>query len=155
MRKETRQAYQGAKSLRWFLISLALAAFTLNLIWELAQVFAFSSLEKASPLEVLILVTVASIFDAGITLLAYMIVAGVRRGWRWWQQTRVADLLIFAGVGALAATLIELVAISRGVWSYGSYMPLVPLLNIGLLPALQLTLLLPAALWVTLKVRER
>ncbi len=155
MSEKTRQAYQREKSLRWFLTSLALVAFTLNLIWELAQVFAFSSLDKASPLEVLILVTVASIFDAGITLLAFMIVAGVRRAWRWWQQTRVADFLIFAGVGALAATLIELMAINRGVWSYGSYMPLVPFLKIGLLPVLQLTSLLPAALWVTLKVRER
>lgn len=137
-------------SLKSFLIVLAVSAFGLNMLWEMAQVFAFSSLDKASTFEIVVLVTIASIADAIITLLAYLLVASLRRKWRWWNEARALDFLIFAVVGAVAATLIETIALSRGIWAYGSYMPIVPLLNIGLLPFLQLTFLLPAALFTAL-----
>ena len=113
--------------------------------------FAFSSLDKASAFEVVVFVTIASVADAVITLVAYLLVALLRRKWRWWESAGVIDFVVFAVVGAIAATLIESVAISRGTWSYGSYMPIVPLLKIGLLPLMQLTILLPAALWFALK----
>lgn len=137
-------------SLKSFLFILAVAAFGLNLLWEIAQVFAFSSLSKASTFEVAILVTVASAADALITLVAYLIVAWLRRGWSWWESAGASDFVIFAIAGAVSATLIEMVAVSRGVWAYGSYMPIVPLLEVGLLPLLQLIFLLPAALGVSL-----
>ena len=137
-------------SVKKFLLVLAVSAFGLNLLWETAQVFAFSSLHDASGFEVFVLVTVASVADAIITIFAYLVVALLRRNWNWWKSFVSLDLLIFAVAGAVVATLIETVAISRGVWSYGDYMPIVPLLEVGLLPFLQLTILLPAALFLTL-----
>ena len=133
-------------SVKKFLIVLVVTAFALNLLWETAQVFAFSSLDKASMFEVIILVLIASVADAFITLAAFLVTALLRRDWRWQQSVGALDFLIFAVVGAITATLIETIALSRGTWAYGDYMPIVPLLNVGLLPLLQLTILLPAAL---------
>ena len=138
-------------SLKKFLFVLWLAAFGLNMLWESAQVFAFSSLDKASAFEVFILVTIASIADAFITLAAFLIVALLRRNWQWRKSAGVSDFLIFAVVGMLSAVLIETIALSRGTWTYGDYMPIIPLLKIGLLPFLQLTILLPAALFAALR----
>jgi len=42
----------GCQSTKSFLVGLAVAAFGMNLIWELTQVFAFSSLDEASAFEV-------------------------------------------------------------------------------------------------------
>lgn len=137
-------------SLKNFVLVLGIAAFGLNMLWELAQVFAFSSLADASAFEVFILVMIASIADAFITLAAYLVVAFIRRERFWWKAVRAMDFLIFAIVGAVSATLIETVALSRGIWTYGEYMPVIPLLEIGLLPFLQLTILLPAALGISL-----
>lgn len=138
-------------SVKKFLFVLAVSAFALNMLWELAQVFAFSSLDKVSAFEIFILVTIASIADAVITLVAFLIVALVRRERRWWKSAGVSDFLIFAIVGMISAVLIETIALSRGTWTYGEYMPVIPLLEIGLLPFLQLTILLPAALFTALR----
>lgn len=137
-------------SLKKFLFVLWLAAFGLNMIWELAQVFAFSSLDKASAFEIFILVTIASVADAFITLAAFLSVALLRRERHWWKSAGVSDFLIFAFVGMISAVLIETIALSRGTWTYGDYMPIIPLLEIGLLPFVQLTILLPAALGIAL-----
>lgn len=139
------------RSLKKFLVVLTISAFVLNIFWELTQVFAFSSLDKASAFEVFILVTIASVADAFITLAAYLFVALLRCNWRWWKSVGVLDFVIFAVFGAISATLIETIAISRGTWTYGDYMPIVPLIEIGLLPFLQLTILLPLALLVALR----
>lgn len=138
-------------SLKKFLFVLWMAAFGLNMLWELAQVFAFSSLAEASAFEIFILVTIASIADAFITLAAYLIAALIRRERFWWKAVGAVDYLIFAIVGAVSAALIETIALSRGTWTYGEYMPIVPLLEIGLLPFVQLTVLLPAALFTALR----
>lgn len=143
------------RSIKLFLGILAVSAFVLNLVWEVAQVFGYSSLAESSTLNSLILCMVASFADAVITLGAYLLVALIRWNVGWWLAARFQDFLIFAVFGAISATLIELVAINRGIWSYGSYMPIVPLLKIGLLPLLQLTILLPTALWFALKWRRR
>ena len=83
------------RSLKKFLVVLTISAFVLNIFWELTQVFAFSSLDKASAFEVFILVTIASVADAFITLAAYLFVALLRRNWRWWKSVGVVGLCDF------------------------------------------------------------
>ncbi len=144
------QLMKAACSVKKFLFVLWNAAFALNLLWESAQVFAFSSLDEASAFEIFILVAIASAADAFITLAAFLIVALFKLDRHWWKSAKASDFFIFAAFGAVSAALIETIALSRGTWSYGDYMPIVPLLEIGLLPFLQLTILLPAALGISL-----
>ena len=140
-------------SIKLFLGILAIVAFGLNLLWEGIQMSAYSSLDEIFMLTKIIIHILASLADALITLGAFLLVALIRWKVRWWLAARFQDFLIFAVFGAISATLIELVAINRGIWSYGGSMPIVPLLKIGLLPLLQLTILLPIALWFALKWR--
>jgi len=41
-------------------------------------------------------------------------------------------------IGILVSTLIELYAIHTGRWAYNEYMPIIPILGVGLTPAIQL-----------------
>ena len=138
-------------SIKLFFGILAVSAFGLNLLWEGIQMSLYSSLDETSVFTKIIIHIAASLGDAVITLGAYLLIALIRWDVRWWQAARFRDFFIFAVFGAISATLIELVAINRGIWIYGSDMPIVPLLNIGLLPLLQLTILLPTALWFAFK----
>ena len=47
-----------------------------------------------------------------------------------------------------AATAVEWKALASGSWSYTDRMPIVPVLDVGLWPLVQLTLLAPAAFWI-------
>lgn len=53
--------------------------------------------------------------------------------------------LVFALLGATAATAIELFAVATERWVYHERMPIIAALGVGLWPFLQLTLLVPAA----------
>jgi hypothetical protein len=47
----------------------------------------------------------------------------------------------------VSALLVEWTALSAGAWSYNDRMPIVPLLDAGLWPGLQLTILVPVTMW--------
>jgi hypothetical protein len=63
---------------------------------------------------------------------------------------------VAAAVGALGAVGLEWYALASGRWSYNERMPIVPLVNVGLWPVLQMTLLpsLSALLAVSLTARR-
>ncbi len=83
--------------------------------------------------------TVAAVGDSGVTL-AIFAVAGVLT-----KLLRLPLVLLCASLSALVAVLIEKVQLARGAWSYSEDMPVVPLVGVGLLPLLQLALLVPAS----------
>ena len=55
--------------------------------------------------------------------------------------------------GALCAIGFEWFAFRFGLWSYGERMIVLPVINTGLLPFVQLTLLVPLAIWLTGKFK--
>jgi hypothetical protein len=59
-----------------------------------------------------------------------------------WNVYATAALL-----GGACAAAYEWRALVTGRWFYAERMPVVPLLGVGLWPLLQLTLLVPLALW--------
>jgi hypothetical protein len=63
--------------------------------------------------------------------------------------------LAAAFLGALCAVLFEWFAFRSGLWSYGEEMPVLPVIGTGLLPFVQLTLLVPLAIWLSLKLIQR
>ena len=78
------------------------------------------------------------------TLLVYWL-------YHWWTGNRslvARDFMLLAGIGFVLAIGIELKAMYFELWSYAPTMPLIPLLNVGLSPILQMTLLLPPTVWL-------
>lgn len=106
-------------------------AFLLNLVWENLHVNLYAHFQ-GGPITQFHLWR-ATLFDATfITVLAILFIKNSYFRQRlWWS-------LVF---GLAAAVLIEVFAIKTNWWSYNDLMPIIPLFNIGLTPALQLGLL--------------
>ena len=68
----------------------------------------------------------------------------------WFLHSRPRDVVAFTSIGFVITVLMEWLATGPlGRWTYADTMPVVPLLGIGLLPALQWLLLPPLVLWFT------
>ena len=120
---------------RTFLIFLV--SFFLNLIWENLHSFLYAGYMGGKITEFILLR--ASVADAGIITLLSLLFMSVpslkRKSW----------LIIFVGV--LIAIFIELYALNTGRWAYNEYMPMIPILGVGLTPTIQLGLLGYLSYW--------
>jgi hypothetical protein len=130
-------------SLKKYFAALFVAAFALNWLWEMLQMPAYGELAGRLWGEMLLTCTGAALGDATVTLSVYAAGALVTWNWRWALKGGWRVYLFAALVGALWAVGIEWAARSTMRWSYTGRMPQV--LGVGLLPLLQLTLLVPAA----------
>lgn len=91
----------------------------------------------------------ATLGDVVFTFWIYSLGALAAHTLRWGLRARWNVYAATALLGAIHAFLIERVAIESGRWSYAHSMPMVPLLNVGLWPLLQLTLLTPFGVWLS------
>lgn len=122
-------------------------AFGLNWIWEVSQTFVFD-VSGVSISKMLLFCTFASVIDGIVTAAIF-----------WVLQKLIADInwkfyLSAAGLGALCAVFFEQTAFIFNLWSYDEEMPVLPFLGTGLLPFLQLTILVPAAIRLTLILKR-
>jgi len=136
---------------RSFFVALFVFAFGLNWLWEMLQMPAYVKTTADSWQAKVLVCTVASLIDGVITLGVYGLGAFLTGRLRWAARGEWRVYLTFALGGAICAVVIEKFALAFGFWSYGDRMPILPMLGIGLLLLLQLTLLLPAALWIALR----
>lgn len=131
-----------------FLTVLFAVAFALNWPWEMLQMPAYAEMAGRTWRATALRCTVATLGDAAVTLgiwgVGSLAAGRLRGGWggRW------NVLATGALSGALMAAAIEWTALGSGRWSYTERMPIVPVLGVGLWPLLQLTLLVPAAIWL-------
>ena len=114
-----------------------LLSFFLNLIWENLHSYLYIDYMDGAITEAILLR--ASIGDAVIiTLLSLPFVFVSRLRNKSW-------IIVFAGF--LISVIIELYALHAGRWSYNEYMPIIPVLSIGLTPTIQLGLLGYLSYW--------
>jgi membrane protein YdbS with pleckstrin-like domain len=73
----------------------------------------------------------------------------------WVESPSRSELLLSAGLGALVALFVEYKAMYFQTWAYSSTMPIVPLLQVGLSPLLQMTVLTPFAVAVVSSLFRR
>ncbi len=113
------------------IFSLFIIALVLNMVWENLHSFLYESYRGGSITE-FILVR-ASLFDAliiVIILVPFLYVSFLRK--RTW---------LIVVIGTIVAIMNEWYGLSTGRWLYSPYMPIVPMLEVGLTPMLQLGLL--------------
>ena len=114
-------------------------AFLLNALWETAQLPAYEGMDQI-PIW-------GHIVGGGIsTLLDALFIAAVYLALRRAQTPPLPTYILAAACGAATAVLVEHLALSLGWWSYTALMPVIPYLDAGLFPFLQLTLLTPLTL---------
>lgn len=138
-----------------FLGLTILIGFGLNVLWEMGQMGAYVQTAGQPWSETLALCTRAALGDMVILLGIYAGTALAAADPLWglrgtWNQYAIAMVL---GVGT--AALIEHAAIADGRWTYNSTMPLVPFLEAGLWPLLQMTILPPLTILTAARLSGR
>ena len=83
----------------------------------------------------------AALFDVVVSVI---LAAPLMRRWR--SERRSAwPWVTMAAAGAVVAVIMERVGLAAGRWAYGEAMPLLPGLDVGLWPVVQMTLIPPLA----------
>ncbi len=124
-------------------VVLFAVAFIVNLIWELSQMFAFQSTPGSDLVGALFFCSLASLVDAGTTVAIYSFLIFVM------NPTGKIFYFSAAILGALCAVVFEWFAFRFNLWSYGQQMIVLPIIDIGLLPLVQLTFLVPLSIWMS------
>ena len=131
-----------------FFIALFLASFGLNWLWETVQMGAYAQMADRSWYSIAILHIVPTLGDVAITFFVCGVGSLAAGQLRWGTTGRWNVYATAAFLGGACAVAVEWKALAVGRWSYGDRMPVVPVLNVGLWPLLELTLLVPLALCV-------
>ena len=122
-------------------------AFGLNLIWEMAQMFAYEIKPGETLAGILMFCALAAAIDALVTISIYALLAQILT-----RTNRLGFYFAAAFLGAWCAVFFEWFARFFNLWSYDKEMFVIPLLETGLLPFAQLTMLVPLAIWLTGKI---
>ena len=135
-------------------VALFAIAFILNWVWEAAQAAAYVETQGPLAFRVWHCVPMAVIDALWVVGLYLVTLTTLELGAR--RDSRVARYIGMAGLGALTATILETYAVSTRRWTYAPIMPILPVLQVGLWPLLQMLLLPVLAVWAAERyVRER
>jgi hypothetical protein len=131
--------------------SIYITAFLLHFVWEMWQVPFYTDMVNADHWQALLQCTKASLGDGVITLLAYLLAIVVSGRGRLGQfKNRITGWSVFLGAGLIITIGLELVATKYlDRWQYSELMPIVPYLDVGLVPLTQWLVLPPLTLWVS------
>jgi hypothetical protein len=114
-------------------------AFLLNLVWELVQgpLYKGYTYDK----QHISFCALASLADVIMVLLLYFGFALVFREALWAQKLTIPRVLSVMLAGGAGAILAEIRHLSAGNWAYAESMPIIPVVQVGLSPVLQFTIL--------------
>lgn len=107
---------------------ICISAFFLNLIWENLHSVLYASYKGGAITEFIL--ARASLFDAfiiSVISLPFLLLSFFRK--RVWLMFVIATVV---------AVMNEWYGLGTGRWVYNAYMPILPLVNVGLTPTLQL-----------------
>ena len=113
--------------------------FLVTLIWENAQGILY--VDYRGFVEHFWACFVASVIDALVILLVYLVLALLYRDLYWPRRNTSVRYVVVALIGGVLAVGFELWALAVGEWSYAPLMPVVPGLGVGLSPLVQLMVL--------------
>lgn len=114
----------------------------------MTQMVGYDKKPATSVVESIIFCTLATVIDAVVTLAIYRLL-------EFFVNYRNRLFYLCAALfGAICAIGFEWFASRFNLWSYSQQMPILPFFGVGLLPFLQLTLLVPLAIWLTVKIRK-
>lgn len=117
-------------------------AVALNLVWELGQAFLYVGMNYN--LAMIVHCFWASLGDGLILWVIYLIGLLIFRNIRWFVHPSASRYAVMLIAGLIISIIVEWIGLDvLKRWAYTDSMPIVPLLNIGLLPVLQMLLLPP------------
>lgn len=118
---------------------IIMVSFLANFVWEIVQMPLYAV--PGTIWQHLPMCIYATWGDVFIILMLYIVVAMIRSDLNWFRHIEVTDVVILALGGALIAISIEQRALATHAWQYTASMSLIPFLNVGLVPILQMMVL--------------
>lgn len=132
------------------LLVVAGVAFVLHLAWEAWHIRFYTGYEKMEgKLPVYVFATLG---DVMYTLLAIILVSFFKNSITWFLFANLSDYLGLALLGLYIAIFVEYKAAALERWKYTSTMP--RLFGLGLSPLIQMTVLLPFTVFITVVLIE-
>lgn len=125
-----------------YILTLVVVAFLLHLLWENAQAPLFAGYSSFG--QHLPICFVGTIGDVVITLFVFVFIRLLKKD----EPQTITDFLALAIIGFSIAVAIEQNALLAGKWNYTSAMPIIPWINVGLMPIIQMTILLPLSFYL-------
>ncbi|MEW9095577.1 MAG: hypothetical protein AB2417_10900 [Clostridiaceae bacterium] len=131
------------------IIVICLVAFILQFTWEYIQCGIFYTMEDLTGHTRLM--ASATLGDVNMSIVLYLLLAYVNRDIDWinskWNRHDFVIMILYA---LFLSFYFEISALYRGRWGYNlSKMPLFPTTPIGLIPVLQLVILLPLVFYIS------
>lgn len=114
----------------------------MHLFWENAQAPLYAGYSSFG--QHLSICFVGTIGDVVITLFVLAFIWLLKKD----RPQTIADFLALAIIGFIVAVLIEQHALLAGNWNYASAMPIIPWIEVGLTPIIQMTILLPLSFYL-------
>ncbi|MBI4972480.1 MAG: hypothetical protein HZC16_01540 [Candidatus Omnitrophica bacterium] len=122
---------------------LIILSFFLNLPWELLQLPLFSFKGDDNHGTILYAIVHCTIGDVLITLGVFEVVSLLNKSRFWFSRWKVRYLFLYVLLGVTYTILSEIKNMYYGNWMYNDFMPLIPIVEVGLVPVL-------AWLWIPL-----
>jgi len=118
------------------LVWMVVISFVFNLIWENLQMPLYAGYIETSFFGIKCLL--ASMGDVIIFLSIYILIAMKNRKFLWFLNYSKMNYIILFVLGILVAVIVEKFALASGRWEYAYNMPIIPIVNVGLTPVLQM-----------------
>jgi hypothetical protein len=134
------------------LATIFIVAVAVKYLWELAQAPLYVGMGTYTT-EVLWHCFVASLGDGLLLLLIFALGWVVLRRQNWFEQPGVQGYILMLVAGLAIGISVERTGVQvMGRWAYSVQMPLVPTLEVGIVPVLQMLLLPPVIFRVVTKM---
>ena len=130
-----------------FIVALGIVSFALQYAWENLQCGPFFN---ASTIYMAAGMLIAALGDVAITFIVYVIIALASGSWKWplkiWKEKQ---WILMLSIGLISSIFFELLAKNFKAWSYTRFAPLIPGLEISIIPVLQFLILFPLSFFLT------
>ncbi len=126
-------------------------SYVLNATWEWTQSPFF--IDATADLNTIIWYRIhCTLGDTLILMIGFAFISAYRRGLRWAYLPKAKDYLVLVLFGVLYTFLSEYLNVyMRHTWAYSRYMPLLPLIPVGIIPLLQWIILPPVIVFITMR----
>ena len=135
------------KSKKRLLLYITVIGFLLNLIWEVAQRPLYEG--YVNIWHHLPTCLWASVVDVIVVLVFWALFASYYKNPFWIKHISLKEILVLMLLGAAVAVGFEQVSIGADMWAYTNEMPVIPYLETGLSPLLQMMLLPVLTFWAS------
>lgn len=135
----------GKKFIKFYL-TLLCTGFFINLIWEISQMQFFTGKPGDTFIQGVYYCSLASVIDAISVVSIYFISSLIL------DSDNKLFYFLTGILGALCAIIFEKAAFYLNLWSYKESMPMVPLIEVGILPFVQLILLVPLSIFLAKRI---